>query len=676
MKKTILAAALILFISAVSAVGFTQTEDIPNEFSGGESFEIETTLQNDEGEVPVLFQLKASDENGRVPVEAFDLDVKDSDLDTEPAPCSFGDIFDRNVCAYSQVPEGEYDATLEVSSATNLAPGEYNLSIQLLSLEGDVYLGELFQYWGDPRNISRGEASVIQKENIEVEIRPEAPGEDGTEEAWIHVEDLENVHQEGPGEKQFVRGAQVLVNQDLAEKSGVENITGEDIFGNTSSEDEETGGGIDTALVLDRSGSMEGEKIKNVKIGAKNYVNSTKTSQGDRNAIVGFESDYRIVQPLTGNRSKARDSIDTLIADGGTDHEDAVIGGHTALNESSRSNRVMIVLGDGCGGDATEEAQNARQNGIDIHVIIYGDNACTDELESMLPEGQICEDNPNSTENRDGDQCWYSSTENISQVFGDVQEQIDTQYLKNATEDQLFGGDTGQVDANGSIRFEFETSEYVPATASIYRWNNSLEGEEPQGWVEIEDQATGGEIKAEVEEFSTFALFAESAPPEQSSGGGGGGGSLRTIDPEFDAIMNGLEVEFEDDTQTYGTEIGEYRWEFGDGENATGEQVTHEYGEPGTYEVTLKLQADNLQHIGTEEIEVVQQETEVQEQENEGEAPQQEEEQEEEQEGDDQAPEQQEGPGQQPQGPTGLFAAGVPDLFQGLADWISGIIPF
>ena len=70
---------------------------------------------------------------------------------------------------------------------------------------------------------------------------------------------------------------------------------------------------------------------------------------------------------------------------------------------------------------------------------------------------------------------------------------------------------------------------------------------------------------------------------------------------------DGLELDFEEDTQTYGTDIDEYSWEFGDGETATGPDPEHRYDEPGTYNVRLTLTGeDDLSHVSTRRVEVEQ----------------------------------------------------------------------
>lgn len=177
---------------------------------------------------------------------------------------------------------------------------------------------------------------------------------------------------------------------------------------------------IDTALVIDESGSMGGV-IEDAKDGAKSYVDNTLTSEGDENAVVEFESSASTIQSLTSSKSSAKDAIDTISAGGGTDLPAGVSEGHDALNNGYNDLQVMIVLADGGGGDPGTQADNARADGIEVHGIMYGSGASTSEFESMT-DSDTC--STNSDENEDGDNCWYAESGTIDKVYSAIQEDI------------------------------------------------------------------------------------------------------------------------------------------------------------------------------------------------------------------------------------------------------------
>ena len=182
---------------------------------------------------------------------------------------------------------------------------------------------------------------------------------------------------------------------------------------------------VDTALVIDESGSMGGI-LGDAKSGAKGYVDNTNTGKGDRNSVVEFESSASTLQGLTGDKQEARSAINTISAGGGTDLPGGVSKGADALTSVSNPNpqQVMIVLADGGGGDPSTQADNARSNGIKVHGIMYGSGASTSEFESLTGASDC---STSSNENSDGDNCWYAQTGTIDFVYESIQQQVDTQ---------------------------------------------------------------------------------------------------------------------------------------------------------------------------------------------------------------------------------------------------------
>jgi VWFA-related protein len=105
------------------------------------------------------------------------------------------------------------------------------------------------------------------------------------------------------------------------------------------------GGQVTTALVIDRSGSMdEADKIEGARAAALAFVNAMRP--GDRTALVGFSDETAVLQSFTGNRDDLRDAIDDLEADGGTALYDALSAG-TALLREVPGRRALILLADG-----------------------------------------------------------------------------------------------------------------------------------------------------------------------------------------------------------------------------------------------------------------------------------------------------------------------------------------
>ncbi|MFP4038704.1 MAG: vWA domain-containing protein [Candidatus Nanohaloarchaea archaeon] len=178
---------------------------------------------------------------------------------------------------------------------------------------------------------------------------------------------------------------------------------------------------IDTALAIDESGSMGGV-MDDAKNGAKNYVENTRTSDGDENAVISFEDSAYTRQSLTTDKDKAKDAIDSISDDGSTDLPAGVEKAHDELKNGDNDIQVMIVLADGGGGDPGTEADAARSDGIEVHGIMYGSGASTSEFESMTDSDDCTTD---SSENNDDDTCWYAESGTIDEVYNAIQEEVE-----------------------------------------------------------------------------------------------------------------------------------------------------------------------------------------------------------------------------------------------------------
>jgi Ca-activated chloride channel family protein len=144
-------------------------------------------------------------------------------------------------------------------------------------------------------------------------------------------------------------------------------------------------GPINSALVIDRSGSMEeADKLDGAQDAAQAFVEQMRS--GDQTTVIAFNSDVQTPQIFTNDTETLARSIERLRADGGTALYDSIIAGVDAL-KGVEGRRALFVLTDGqdcreansCpdseGSDATlEEAINyAAQNGQPVYVIGLGD---------------------------------------------------------------------------------------------------------------------------------------------------------------------------------------------------------------------------------------------------------------------------------------------------------------
>lgn len=142
----------------------------------------------------------------------------------------------------------------------------------------------------------------------------------------------------------------------------------------------------DIELVLDRSGSMGGTPIADLKTAANQFVDTIDEAtdgvldgtiaNGSRIGIVSFATTATVDVPLTGSAAPLHAAINALVASGNTNHQAAISTGQSELAGSLPANgKTMIIFTDGettVGTNAQAEAAAARSAGTVIYSIGLG----------------------------------------------------------------------------------------------------------------------------------------------------------------------------------------------------------------------------------------------------------------------------------------------------------------
>lgn len=140
-----------------------------------------------------------------------------------------------------------------------------------------------------------------------------------------------------------------------------------------------------TVLVVDTSGSMDGNRIRNLKEAANKFVNSyagDNENVGRYLAIADFSDGVEVALNWTDvssteGRNNAKEAINNLEAGGGT-NLDAGIKQATSLflkddvNEIQKANRNTVVLSDGTPTYYLEDCEGGLFSWLHTHVIIDG----------------------------------------------------------------------------------------------------------------------------------------------------------------------------------------------------------------------------------------------------------------------------------------------------------------
>lgn len=143
-------------------------------------------------------------------------------------------------------------------------------------------------------------------------------------------------------------------------------------------------------LVIDKSGSMSGEKIEMAKSAARSA--SEILGRRDQVAVLAFDGSTFVISEMQSAENKGRISSDIgrLDAGGGTNMYPAMEMAYQMLNTTPAKLKHVILLTDGVsqGGDFLGLAQTMAAAKITVSTVAIGDGSDTDLLDSIARTGR------------------------------------------------------------------------------------------------------------------------------------------------------------------------------------------------------------------------------------------------------------------------------------------------
>ena len=148
----------------------------------------------------------------------------------------------------------------------------------------------------------------------------------------------------------------------------------------------------DIVLILDRSGSMAGNALANLKSGAKKFIDIIdEATDGAQDGQIGYGSHIGIVSfsstatqdtQLITSVSDLKAAVNALSAGGSTNHADAFSKALQLFDPASANEKVMVMFTDGrttAGIDPGPVAAAAKAQGVIIYCIGLSGNGGIDE---------------------------------------------------------------------------------------------------------------------------------------------------------------------------------------------------------------------------------------------------------------------------------------------------------
>ena len=178
---------------------------------------------------------------------------------------------------------------------------------------------------------------------------------------------------------------------------------------------------LNSAIVVDRSGSMTGNKIVRARESVLRFISLME--QDDRACLIAFSDKVVMLKSQTSNQGELKEAVQSIQAGGHTALFDAVARGVESVQGIS-GRRAVIVLTDGIANrgalDIGQAIESAMKANVSVYVIGIGEDVRTARLERIARE-------------TGGSYFFTPSAEGLAEIYETISKRIHNEYAVSYT---------------------------------------------------------------------------------------------------------------------------------------------------------------------------------------------------------------------------------------------------
>lgn len=183
---------------------------------------------------------------------------------------------------------------------------------------------------------------------------------------------------------------------------------------------------LTTMLVMDVSGSMgTNGKIEQAKLAAQEYI--ARMRPNDQVGLISYNTQVKVVQPITSDKTKLMDAVNSLEPGGDTSMYDALIQAEFAL-ESMSGRKAIILLTDGLDNHSLRSASDVISaigpSGLSISTIGLGNASQNRGNMTALDETTL----RNLAENAGGSYSYVEDPQGLKLLFGQIEKALQGEF--------------------------------------------------------------------------------------------------------------------------------------------------------------------------------------------------------------------------------------------------------